>query len=79
VRVIRSSEIGTFLYCQRAWWYANQGLPSSNQNEMASGTRAHQQHGQQVFTIRLMRLAGWLLLLCGVGLVTLALALSWVQ
>ena len=26
--VIRSSDIGNYLYCRRAWWYKKQGLIS---------------------------------------------------
>jgi len=79
MRVIRSSELGSFLYCRRAWWYQNQGVPSSNQVEMAEGTRQHARHGQQVLAVRLMRLAGWLLLLAAVGLTAAALANSLVK
>lgn len=79
MRVIRSSEIGSFLYCRRAWWYQNQGVPSSNQAEMADGTRMHRQHGQQVLAVRLLRMAGWLLLLAAVGVGAAALAGSLVK
>jgi len=46
---------------------------------MAEGTRQHARHGQQVLAVRLMRLAGWLLLLAAVGLTAAALANSLVK
>ena len=38
--VIRSSDIGNYLYCRRAWWYRKQGIESDNRAELAAGTRA---------------------------------------
>jgi len=61
-RTIRASEIGTYLYCKRAWWYQIQGVESKNQQEMAGGFAYHQKHGKQVFRAVLWRVAGWILL-----------------
>jgi hypothetical protein len=60
---IRASEIGSYLYCARAWWYQHQGVQSSNQAELNSGTKIHHQHGRQVLAAGLMRGAAYLLLL----------------
>lgn len=59
---IRASEIGSYLYCNRAWWYQRQGVESINQTELVSGTKLHQQHGRKVLTAGLMRGLAYLLL-----------------
>jgi len=48
VKAIRASEVGSYLYCRRAWWYRRHGQPSANQAEMEAGTALHAQHGRQV-------------------------------
>jgi CRISPR/Cas system-associated exonuclease Cas4 (RecB family) len=68
--VIRSSDIGNYLYCRRAWWYRKQGLESENQAELAAGTQLHQKHGRQVLAANLNRTVALILLL--IALVLLA-------
>ena len=63
MQVIRSSDIGNYLYCRRAWWYRRQGFESENQAELASGTELHRRHGRKVLAAGLMRTLGFLLLL----------------
>ena len=64
--VIRASEIGSYLYCHRAWWYRKQGIESENQAEMATGTELHQQHGRKVIAAGLLQVAGYALLLAAI-------------
>jgi len=61
--VIRSSDIGTYLYCRRSWWYKKEGIPSANQVELAAGTELHAKHGRQVLASTLTRTAGLILLM----------------
>jgi CRISPR/Cas system-associated exonuclease Cas4 (RecB family) len=53
--IIRSSDIGNYLYCRRAWWYRKQGYESENQAELAAGTEIHRQHGRKVVASGLTR------------------------
>jgi hypothetical protein len=68
MRTIRASEIGAYLYCQRAWWYQKQGTPSENQAELTSGTELHYRHGRTVLVTGCLRILAF-------GLLLLALAL----
>jgi CRISPR/Cas system-associated exonuclease Cas4 (RecB family) len=63
MQVIRSSDIGNYLYCHRAWWYRKQGFESENQSELASGTELHRKYGRKVLAAGIMRILGFLLLL----------------
>ena len=64
--VIRSSDIGNYLYCRRAWWYRKQGIESENKMELAAGTELHQKHGRQVMASSLNRTLGFILLMIAI-------------
>ena len=72
MRPIRASELGTFLFCRRAWWYHSQGVESQNQQELTGGSDFHERHGQGVLGSLVLNAAGRLLLL----LALLALAVG---
>jgi hypothetical protein len=68
MKTIRASEIGSWLYCARAWWYQRQGLKSSNQAGMNAGTELHRAHGRRVLASGLTRGLGLLALLAALAL-----------
>ena len=63
MKTVRASELGTYLYCTRAWWYQRQGAEPANQAELLSGTELHRQHGRTVVAAGLLRTAASILLL----------------
>ena len=68
MKPIRASEIGSYLYCARAWWYHQKGVQSSNQAEMTAGTELHRAHGRQVLASGLTRTLALILLLVALAL-----------
>ncbi|MEA4811030.1 MAG: hypothetical protein VB108_00485 [Anaerolineaceae bacterium] len=66
MRPIKASELGTFSFCKRAWYYQKNGEPNRNQAAMDEGTCLHGKQARQV--------AGSLILLV-LGLLTLLAAL----
>ncbi len=77
MKTLRASEIGSFLFCRRAWWYQRQGVPSQNQAELAGGSAFHHRHGRQVLRADLLRLAGWFLFVLAILLLAAALTMHW--
>jgi CRISPR/Cas system-associated exonuclease Cas4 (RecB family) len=63
MHIIRSSDIGTYLYCRRSWWYKKQGIESVNQTELAAGTELHAKHGRQVLASGISRTLALILLM----------------
>ncbi|MGD0877526.1 MAG: hypothetical protein ABSA01_05185 [Anaerolineales bacterium] len=68
MRTIRASEVGSYLFCARAWCYRQQGLEPDNQAEMIAGTELHIKHGRQVIAAGLTRLLAVILLLLALAL-----------
>jgi len=66
--IIRASEIGSYLYCRRAWHYRKQGVESENQAELAAGTELHRQHGRKILASSLSRILGLILFLAAIVL-----------
>jgi CRISPR/Cas system-associated exonuclease Cas4 (RecB family) len=79
MKAIRASDIGTYLYCHRAWYYRLHGQESLNQDELAAGTELHRAHGRKVISAGLYRALGLLLLLAALVLLTGYLTLSFLK
>jgi hypothetical protein len=67
VKTVRASEIGAYLYCQRAWWFQRQGYKSSHQADMETGAEMHYHHGKKVLLAGLLRLLAYGLLLAALA------------
>lgn len=63
MKIIRASEIGTYQFCHRAWWYQQQGYEPDNKTELAGGNTMHQQHTQKVITSNCLQLVAYASLL----------------
>ncbi len=60
---LQASEIGTYVFCQRAWWFQRQGVEQDSPAAAEAGLAWHRRHGRRVLTAGILRLAGWALLL----------------
>jgi CRISPR/Cas system-associated exonuclease Cas4 (RecB family) len=70
MRKIKASEIGTFMFCQRAHWFRRKGVDSDNIKEMEAGTKIHHQHSKAVAISSCSRTIAIILLLAGITLLT---------
>jgi hypothetical protein len=68
MKTIRASEVGSYLFCARAWWYQRNGNKSSNQAELSAGAELHRQHGRRVIAAGLTRSLAVILLLVALAL-----------
>lgn len=48
MRVIKASELGSFRYCQRAWWYQFKGYTNENTSQFNFGKEKHSQYARGV-------------------------------
>ena len=66
--IIRASEIGEYVHCNRAWWLGHvQGVENANRAVMEQGTQQHQAHGQRVWRATMMQYAAWILFFIAMG------------
>ena len=62
-RFIRASEIGEYVYCQRAWWlHHSVGLEPAGRERRERGMAQHTQHGRQVWLSHLLFVSSLILL-----------------
>jgi CRISPR/Cas system-associated exonuclease Cas4 (RecB family) len=73
LKTLRASEIGTYVYCHRAWWYHRQGIQPENQAELAAGSELHERHGRAVMVSGCLQTAAYVLLLAALIALTIYL------
>ncbi|MGD9092402.1 MAG: hypothetical protein PVF74_06120 [Anaerolineales bacterium] len=66
MRVIRASEIGSYVYCNRAWWYQKNGQIPENLEAMVNGQNMHTDHGRRVMATGCLRTLAYLLFLLAI-------------
>ena len=72
-QTVRASEIGSYLFCRRAWWYQRQGRAAGPTPAQESGLAWHRRHGRRVLLASGLRALGWLLiLLAGIAAAVIA-------
>ena len=76
MRAIRASDISSYLYCQRAWWYRQQGISTENIDQLAGGRDLHERHGRAVLASGLIRAIAYILLLSGLIIFAVSVTLK---
>lgn len=66
MRIIRASEIGTYQFCHRAWWYQLQGYEPENKAELAGGSEIHEKHSRLLVTSNCLQVIAYAALLLAV-------------
>ena len=73
-RTIRASEIGTFIYCQRAWRYQRNKIKPINVDELAAGENFHRLHVNRSRSVNVIRIIAWLLLISSIIILSILAA-----
>jgi hypothetical protein len=63
MRTIRASELGTFIFCERAWWYRLNSFVPENLEDLTFGTDFHFRQTKRLILSRYLRILGFGLLL----------------
>nr|WP_294512670.1 hypothetical protein [uncultured Rhodopila sp.] len=75
-RYVSASEIGSYVFCRRAWHLDRCGVPTTLEPERAAGVAFHERHGRQVRIASQARgLAPWFAI-AALVLIVLALLLA---
>ena len=77
MKIIRASEIGTYQFCQRAWWYQLQGIEPENKAELAGGSELHEKHGRVVMASSCLKTMAYGSLLLAILAATAWIILTW--
>ncbi|HBF40770.1 MAG TPA: hypothetical protein DDW19_03050 [Anaerolineaceae bacterium] len=76
MKIVKASELGVYLYCQRAWSYQRQGMVSRNQAELDMGTAYHKKHGSAVMQAGVLRVLS-VLMISLAAIVLVLMILQW--
>jgi hypothetical protein len=71
MRIIRASEVNSFLYCQRSWQFRLKGVEPANRQELLSGTEMHYRHGRMVVGSTLLKILAGILIFAAIFLIAL--------
>ncbi|NJD58015.1 MAG: hypothetical protein C3F13_05780 [Anaerolineales bacterium] len=63
MKIIRASEIGTYVFCNRAWWYQSSGYEPENKTELAGGLQIHAKHSRAFMFSSCLQASAYLVLL----------------
>lgn len=75
--IIRASEIGQYVFCQRAWWLGTvKGYRPVNEAALDAGTQAHIRHGRRVAKSQRWQQVGYALVVLGGLLIVVVLCAS---
>jgi hypothetical protein len=72
-RYVNTSEIGTYVFCPKAWQLSQIGAPSQNASEQGEGIEWHAVHSEQVAGAER---SGRLATVCAFALLFILLALA---
>ena len=76
MKTIKSSEIGTFIFCQRAWSYQKGGGRSINTEQMNAGSLVHRQHTSAVRLSGFIRNSAYVMFLTSLTLALIFISAS---
>ncbi len=73
---VRASELGSFLFCERAWHYARTGTPYEHPQQLEQGVQWHRHIELRSRRSRTLMRTGALFLIGGIAIAVIAIAFS---
>ena len=77
MRIIRASELSSYKFCRRSWWYQQEGREPSECSQLAAGRDHHDLHTKQVMFAIHLRRAAYIVLLSAIVLILFNYIGSW--
>ena len=76
-KIIRASEITTYVYCRRGWWLERvRGYTAENVHELQIGTAFHEGHGRIVQRSTWVQRLAYILIFITVGFIVFSVLMS---